>query len=112
MTKNNEFLCFSSITPIVQIVRVERGDSLDQGHVLPTSLSLLEPGESRQEYGIWSLRFTGDGREILAGGSNSCAMFYDIDRKKIVERLETHVDDVNSGIIGSYLKRLLMAMGF
>ena len=49
---------------------------------------------------IWSLRFSGDGREIVAGTSDYCIYVYDIDAGRSVLRIPGHKDDVNAVCYG------------
>lgn len=45
---------------------------------------------------IWSLRFSGDSREILAGASRGHIHVYDVEAQRRVVSVAGHEDDVNS----------------
>lgn len=49
---------------------------------------------------IWSVRFSGDGREIVAGASDSCLYVYDIETRTPILRLQGHEEDVNAVCYG------------
>lgn len=51
-------------------------------------------------FGIWSVRFSGDGRELVAGTGNDCVYVYDIETRKTVLRIRGHRDDVNAVCYG------------
>lgn len=44
---------------------------------------------------IWSIRFSGDSREIVAGAHFGDIYVYDIEARRRVLRVEGHSDDVN-----------------
>ena len=54
----------------------------------------------RNGFGIWSLRFSGDGREIVAGTSDHSVVVYDLERRCSTVRLSNHGDDVNAVCFG------------
>ena len=49
---------------------------------------------------IWSVRFSGDGREIVAGTSQKTVIVYDIETRQSVLRVDNHEDDVNAVCFG------------
>ncbi|KAL8839060.1 MAG: hypothetical protein Q9170_001896 [Blastenia crenularia] len=49
---------------------------------------------------IWSIRFSGDGRELVAGTSDQSVYVYDIETKKSILRIAGHQDDVNAVCFG------------
>src|SRR5436190_19331234 len=49
---------------------------------------------------IWSIRFSGDGREIVAGTSDRSVVVYDIETRQSILRLQNHEDDVNAVCFG------------
>lgn len=52
------------------------------------------------EIQIWSIRFSGDGRELVAGRSDNAVIVYDIETRQSVLRLQNHEDDVNAVCFG------------
>ncbi|KAG8534235.1 uncharacterized protein KY384_001079 [Bacidia gigantensis] len=52
-------------------------------------------------FGIWSIRFSGDGREIVAGTSGPSVCVYDIERRQSIINIENgHSEDVNAVCFG------------
>lgn len=49
---------------------------------------------------IWSIRFSGDGREIVAGTGANSVLVYDIESRQTVLSIEGHGDDVNAVCFG------------
>lgn len=49
---------------------------------------------------IWSLRYSGDGREIVAGTSDASIYVYDIESRQTTLRIQGHNDDVNAVCYG------------
>ncbi|RKP11028.1 WD40-repeat-containing domain protein, partial [Thamnocephalis sphaerospora] len=91
-------IIYSSITPYVHLARVHDNDD-DQ--VLLDFSSQID-----DQFGIWSLRFSGDGREIVAGTSDAtirgkyqppaAAILYDIETQRLILRQTGHKDEVNA----------------
>jgi WD repeat-containing protein 23 len=51
---------------------------------------------SRGSFGIWSVRFSGDGRELVAGTSAHSLVVYDIESRRVLHHIAGHQDDVNA----------------
>ncbi|KAL8807383.1 MAG: hypothetical protein Q9182_000722 [Xanthomendoza sp. 2 TL-2023] len=49
---------------------------------------------------IWSIRFSGDGREVVAGTSDHSVYVYDVEAKQSILRIPGHIDDVNAVCFG------------
>jgi WD repeat-containing protein 23 len=47
-------------------------------------------------FGIWSIRFSGDGRELVAGTNANSIIVYDIESRRVLHRIVGHKDDVNA----------------
>lgn len=50
----------------------------------------------RRSFGIWSIRFSGDGRELVAGTSSESIVVYDIESRTVLHHVHGHNDDVNA----------------
>lgn len=55
---------------------------------------------SHNYFGIYSLRFSGDGREIVAGTGDHSVYVYDLETRQSVLRIQGHTDDVNAVCYG------------
>lgn len=60
---------------------------------------------------IWSLRFSGDGREIIAGTSASSVIAYDLETQEQTLLLRKHADDVNAVCYGDKLSPHILYSG-
>ncbi|ODN73721.1 hypothetical protein L202_07261 [Cryptococcus amylolentus CBS 6039] len=90
--KKGQNMIYSSITPYVHMLRT---DEFDTEHI---ELDFNSPGERHRYYGhgIWSIRFSADGQEIVAGASEGNIMVYDIEAQRRTLCVQGHIDDVNA----------------
>ncbi|KAI9927928.1 hypothetical protein MW887_002780 [Aspergillus wentii] len=103
LSPDNRFLAYSSIRNLVCLAPTDPADESD-----PTILDLSSmPGGRRDRgmygsshFGIWSVRFSGDGREIVAGTFDNSVIVYDLETRQSVLRLQNHEDDVNAVCFG------------
>ncbi|KAJ5768284.1 hypothetical protein N7533_000867 [Penicillium manginii] len=102
LSPDNRFLVYSSIRSQAYLATTDPEDDSDPS-VLDFS---LPPGQRRRSmgsshFGIWSLRFSGDGREVVAGTSENSVVVYDIETKQPVLNLQDrHQDHVNAVCYG------------
>ncbi|GAD92291.1 WD repeat protein [Paecilomyces variotii No. 5] len=101
LSPDNKYLAYSSIRHLVCLAPTDPGDQSD-----PILLDFSRPrrraggfyGDSH--FGIWSIRFSGDGREIVAGTSGGSVIVYDVERREPTLRLNNHKNDVNAVCFG------------
>ncbi|KAE8150497.1 WD40-repeat-containing domain protein [Aspergillus avenaceus] len=93
LSPDNKFLAYTSIRNLVCLAPTDPQDSSE-----PTVLDLSSA--SGRPFGIWSLRFSGDGSEIVAGTSDNSVILYDVETRQSVLRMHKHVDDVNAVCFG------------
>ncbi|KAK1144877.1 hypothetical protein N8T08_004890 [Aspergillus melleus] len=104
LSPDNRFLAYTSIRNLVCLAPTDPLDTSDPG-VLDLSILPGERGGRRgpfgsSHFGIWSIRFSGDGRELVAGTSDHSVIVYDIETHQSVLRLQNHEDDVNAVCFG------------
>ncbi|KAI9360812.1 WD40-repeat-containing domain protein [Zopfochytrium polystomum] len=87
LAPTNDRLVYSSINDTFHMVNVNP-DSPDFGRHNDFDL--------RGEVGVWSLRLSADGREVVAGSNAGLIFVYDIEQNAVVHTLRAHGDDVNS----------------
>ncbi|KAK3814267.1 MAG: WD40-repeat-containing domain protein [Benniella sp.] len=87
LSLDNHWLIYSSITPYVYLTRTA-ADAPKTHHQLDFST-----GEG--DGGLWSIRFSGDGREIVAGGRGRIYV-YDIESRTVIHSVNAHTNDVNA----------------
>jgi WD repeat-containing protein 23 len=118
LSPDNRFLAYSSIRHTVCLAPTDPTDQSD-----PTLLDFtaFAPGAGvarptygymgRHGFGIWSLRFSGDGREIVAGTSDHSVVVYDLERRQSTVRLSNHEDDVNAVCFGDKMSPHILYSG-
>ncbi|KAG2491232.1 hypothetical protein HYH03_010440 [Edaphochlamys debaryana] len=105
VSPDQRFVIYSSIIPVVHLVEV--GSSYDNVQSIANITQVHEPlnfdettagGDHRlgRSFGIWSVQWSGDGREILAGTNDQSVVVLDVETKRVVARAEGHEDDVNA----------------
>ncbi|KAF2090133.1 WD40 repeat-like protein [Saccharata proteae CBS 121410] len=103
LSPDNRYLAYSSIRSIVCLAPTDPNDN-SEPHLLDFSNtgSRGRRGDfhSYPYFGIWSLRFSGDGREIVAGTGDRSVYVYDIERRQSILRIPGHEDDVNAVCYG------------
>lgn len=101
LSPDQRFLAYSSITPIIHMVNVGRqGEAVESIQNVTDihealNFGLMSGGHERQ-FGIWSVSFSGDGREMVAGASDTAMYIYDLETQRTVLRVRGHNDDVNA----------------
>ncbi len=121
LSADNEWLIYSSISPRAHMVKTGRGqnsggtspwDAHDDEHE-QEELN-FGSGAGRSSYGgfgIWSLRFSHDAREVVAGASDGQIFVYDVESRRTVLRVLAHQDDVNAVAFGSASDSNLLLSG-
>lgn len=91
LSPDNRFVAYSSITPVVYMAKTAQ-ENREEQEILDFS------GRGRMNYnnGIWSIRFSNDAREIVAGAGDCSMYIYDIETKSVVLGVKGHEDDVNA----------------
>lgn len=84
-------MCFSSISPRLFLAKIDT-EEYEKDTPIPLQLAPL----NEDDFGVWSVRFSGDGREIVAGTSNNSVYVYDIETQKVLHEVDAHEDDVNA----------------
>ncbi|KAL4924869.1 WD40 repeat domain-containing protein [Aspergillus undulatus] len=104
LSPDNKFLAYSSLRHLICLAPTDPADSSG-----PTILDLASPPErrnggrdifGRDGFAVWSVRFSGDGREIVAGTGDRSVIVYDLDTRQSVLRIRNHEDDVNAVCFG------------
>ncbi|KAI0162023.1 WD40-repeat-containing domain protein [Xylariaceae sp. FL1272] len=95
LSPDNKWLAYTSIQSNVCLAPTDPNDTGD-----PYTLSLSEHGARNQgwgrSFGIWSIRFSGDGRELVAGTNTNSIIVYDIETRSVLHSIHGHKDDVNA----------------
>jgi WD repeat-containing protein 23 len=103
LSPDNKFLAYSSIRSTVCLANTDPGQDtepylMDFADMSGTSSRHARGGYTR--FGIWSIRFSGDGREIVAGTSDNSVCVYDIDAQRSILQIPGHTEHVNAVCFG------------
>lgn len=100
MSDDNSWLIYSSISPRSHLVKTGKGhfDSLsgagsageDGSEQETINFASGGAGGRMGGFGIWSLRFSHDTKEIVAGASDGQMFVYDVEMKRTVLRVNAH----------------------
>ncbi|CAL8463196.1 g2730 [Coccomyxa elongata] len=102
LSPDQQFLLYASINPTVHMVNMRTGGVESEANVTDIHEALhfdvMEERDSgyHHSFGIWSLRWGSDGREIVAGTGDHSLYVYNVERQKTVLRITGHQDDVNA----------------
>ncbi|KAK0749466.1 WD40-repeat-containing domain protein [Schizothecium vesticola] len=92
LSPDNKWLAYTSLTSIVCLAPTDPNDTGD-----PYSLDLgYRTATSRSDFPIYSARFSGDGRNIVAGTGLASIIVYDIERRTRLHHVRGHNADVNA----------------
>lgn len=100
LSPDNKYLAYTSIRSQVCLAPTDPNDMGD-----PYVLDLSDMGGGRNlgyrsrfggSFGIWSISFSGDGRELVAGATGGQIVVYDIESRRTTHRIAGHESDVNA----------------
>jgi len=97
LSPDNKYLAYSSIRSVVCLAPTDPGEN---GEPWLLDFSDMGTRAGRHNFGIWSIRFSGDGREIVAGTSDHAVCVYDIESRQTILKIKGHRDDVNAVCFG------------
>lgn len=101
LSPDNSKMIWSTIGPVVGMTRFKDSsqdefESLDDGDgQISLDFGAGRYG-GRRHFGIWSVRFSADGREIVAGAQSGGIHVYDLDTRQTILSIQAHHDDVNA----------------
>jgi WD repeat-containing protein 23 len=100
LSPDNKWLAYSSLQSHVAFAPTDpndTGDAYTLNLSRPTStVQALAGWRTRQSFPIFSVRFSGDGRRIVAGTGANSIVVYDIESRTILHSVHGHDDDVNA----------------
>lgn len=98
LSPDNKWLAYTSIQSLVSIAPTDPNDNGDP-YILDLDCGVGSQHRRDRHgggFGIWSIRFSGDGRELVAGTSNNSLVVYDIESRRVLHHILGHKDDVNA----------------
>lgn len=100
LTTDNKWLAYSSISSVVCLAPTDPNDSSEPRMLDFSRLDTAYGARGYSRFAIWSIRFSGDGREIVAGTGDRSVYVFDIERNTSILRIPGHTDDVNAVCFG------------
>ncbi|RYP66692.1 hypothetical protein DL769_005967 [Monosporascus sp. CRB-8-3] len=95
LSPDNRWLAYTSITSQVCLAPTDPNDTGDP-YTLNLGAGRLTDGGWSSRLGIFSIRFSGDGRELVAGTTQNSIVVYDIESRRVLHSVTGHKDDVNA----------------
>uniref|UniRef100_A0A0D9ZU36 Uncharacterized protein n=1 Tax=Oryza glumipatula TaxID=40148 RepID=A0A0D9ZU36_9ORYZ len=92
------FRAYSSLSPTVHIVNVQSAGKESQANVteIHDGLEFSNDDDDEYSFGIFSVKFSKDGQEIVVGNSDRSINVYDLRANKVSVRIRAHAADVNA----------------
>ncbi|MQM04842.1 hypothetical protein Taro_037653 [Colocasia esculenta] len=89
---------YASMSPIVHIVNVDGGSTESHANIteIHDGLDFSVSDDWEHSFGIFSIKFSTDGRELVAGSSDESIYVYDLEANKVALRISAHSSDVNT----------------
>ncbi|CAL4949828.1 unnamed protein product [Urochloa decumbens] len=96
LSPDQQFLAYSSLSPTVHIVNVQNAVRESHANITEIHEGLdFSDDDDGFSFGIFSVKFSKDGRELVVGNNNESICIYDLGANKVTERINAHVADVN-----------------
>ncbi|KAK9146806.1 hypothetical protein Sjap_006709 [Stephania japonica] len=98
LSPDQRYLVYSSMSPIVHIVNIESAATESHANVteIHDGLDFSAGGNEDYAFGIFSVKFSTDGRELVAGSNDDSIYVYDLESNKLTLRISAHSCDVNT----------------
>ncbi|SPO03780.1 related to WD repeat protein [Cephalotrichum gorgonifer] len=95
LSPDNRWLAYTSLTPSICLTPTDPQDEGDP-YTLDLGGNPTPLGPVPAHFGIMSVRFSGDGRELIAGTNANAIAVYDIETRQTLHWIKGHNDDVNA----------------
>ncbi|KAA8527513.1 hypothetical protein F0562_034772 [Nyssa sinensis] len=98
LSPDQRFLVYASISPVVHIVNIGSAatESLANITEIHEGLVFSDDDDGEYSFGIFSVKFSTDGRELVAACSDGSIYVYDLEANKLTLRIPAHTSDVNA----------------
>ncbi|MCJ1308255.1 hypothetical protein MMC25_001908 [Agyrium rufum] len=105
LSPDNKWLAYSSLRTHVCLASTDPNDNsephyLDFANWGGRRTRGINGGHGHYGQKIYSVRFSGDGRELVAGTGDNCVMVYDLETRRTILKIPGHEDDVNAVCFG------------
>ncbi|KAK2646682.1 hypothetical protein Ddye_021877 [Dipteronia dyeriana] len=98
ISPDRRFLVYASMCPVVHIVDVGSTTTESVANVteIHDGLDFSVDDDDDDEFGIFSVKFSTDGKELVAAGSDNSIYIYDLQANRCTLRVPAHRSDVNT----------------
>nr|KYP71520.1 LEC14B protein [Cajanus cajan] len=98
LSPDQRHLVYASMSPIVHIVNAGSAETESLANVteIHDGLDFSSNDDGGYSFGIFSVKFSKDGRELVAGSSGDSIYVYDLEANKLSLRILAHTSDVNT----------------
>ncbi|KAL1312255.1 hypothetical protein HN51_038887 [Arachis hypogaea] len=98
LSPDQRYLVYASMSPIVHIVNIGSSETESLANVteIHDGLDLSSSDDGGYSVGIFTVKFSTDGRELVAGSSGDSIYVYDLEANKLSLRILAHTSDVNT----------------
>ncbi|OIT06950.1 PREDICTED: LEC14B protein [Nicotiana attenuata] len=96
LSPGQRHLVYATMSPIVHIVNVGSAGTESLANITEIHDGLDLAADEDDSFGIFSVKFSTDGREVVAGSSDDAIYVYDLEANKLSLRISAHESDVNS----------------
>ncbi|CAL4910378.1 unnamed protein product [Urochloa decumbens] len=98
LSPDQQFLAYSSLSPIVHIVNVQSSGRESHANVneIHEGLDFTGNEQDEEDFGIFSVKFSKDGKEVVIGNNERSIYVYDLAANKVSVRIRAHKADVNA----------------
>lgn len=99
LSPDQRYLVYASMSPIVHIVNVETAAAESHANItdIHDGLDFSAHEDVKCSFGIFSVKFSNDGRELIAGTNDDAIYVYDLETNRLTSRFAAaHKSDVNT----------------
>ncbi|XP_057487349.1 LEC14B protein-like isoform X1 [Actinidia eriantha] len=98
LSPDQRYLVYASMSPILHIVNVGSAATESFANIteIHDGLDLSADEDGAYSFGIFSVKYSTDGRELVAGSNDDSIYVYDLEANKLSLRILAHTSDVNS----------------
>lgn len=98
LSPDQRCLVYASMSPIVHIVNIGSAatESLANITEIHDGLDFSSDDDGGYSFGIFSVKYSTDGKELVAGSSDDSIYVYDLEANKLSLKILAHTSDVNT----------------
>ncbi|KAK9288345.1 hypothetical protein L1049_016798 [Liquidambar formosana] len=108
LSPDQRYLVYASMSPVVHIVNIGSAATKSVANITEIHDGLdFSRDDDNDDFSIFSVKFSTDGRELVAGSSDCSIYVYDLEANKLTHRIQAHMSDVNTVCFGDETGHLI-----